>query len=158
MIECHLNVPQGRRWPEWRGHTEFNANQVAVTPGLRKANVRVEQRLDGSMAVRHGEGVLAPLRPPPPDISKRHQLPDGHMVRCRAVLGGLHHEYWLEKGLRDNGTKFSRTTAGIPRASMLRSDSVNLVDEPHLPDHITLREPADLTLSDHLHRLNIAVA
>jgi hypothetical protein len=67
MIECHLNVPQGRRWPEWRGHTEFNANQVAVTPGLRKANVRVEQRLDGSMAVRHGEGVLAPLRPPPPD-------------------------------------------------------------------------------------------
>jgi hypothetical protein len=33
------------------------------------------------------------------------------------------------------------------------SDAVNLVDEPDLPDNIALREPADLTFSDHVHRL-----
>lgn len=30
----------------------------AITTGLRRANVRVEQRLDGSLAVRHGERYL----------------------------------------------------------------------------------------------------
>ena len=44
-----------------------------------------------------GPGIPVPLRPPPPDNAVRHQLPDGHVVRRRAVLGGLHHEYWLEK-------------------------------------------------------------
>ena len=32
-------------------------------------------------------------------------------------------------------------------------DAVDLVDEPDLPDNVTLREPADLTFSDHVHRL-----
>ena len=27
----------------------------------------------------------------------RHTLPAGHAVRSRAILNGLHHEYWLEK-------------------------------------------------------------
>jgi hypothetical protein len=27
----------------------------------------------------------------------RHGLPDGYLLRRRAVVGGLHHEYWLEK-------------------------------------------------------------
>ena len=44
-----------------------------------------------------GPGIPAPLKPPPPENAGRHRLPDGHVVRCRAVLGGLHHEYWLEK-------------------------------------------------------------
>ena len=32
--------------------------------------------------------------PPAPD---RHGLPNDHVVRARSILGGLHHEYWLEK-------------------------------------------------------------
>ena len=36
-----------------------------MTTGLRGANVRVEKRLDGSLAVRHGETVSA-----------------GHRMRC----------------------------------------------------------------------------
>ena len=43
-----------------------------------------------------GPGIPAPLRPPPPDNVERHRLADGHVLRRRAVLGGLHHEYWLE--------------------------------------------------------------
>lgn len=41
----------------WKGKLYQIARQ-AVTTGLRKANVRVEQRLDGSLAVRHGERYL----------------------------------------------------------------------------------------------------
>jgi hypothetical protein len=41
----------------WDGKL-YQIERQAVTPGLRKANVRVEQRLDGSMAVRHGEQYL----------------------------------------------------------------------------------------------------
>jgi putative transposase len=44
-----------------------------------------------------GPGIPAPLRPPPPQAEHRHRLPDGHVVRRRGVLGGLHHEYWLER-------------------------------------------------------------
>ena len=44
-----------------------------------------------------GPGIPAALRPPPAETTERHRLPDGHTVGCRAVLGGLHHEYWLEK-------------------------------------------------------------
>ena len=38
-----------------------------------------------------------PLQAPPPQGEHRHRLPAGHVVRSRSVLGGLHHEYWLEK-------------------------------------------------------------
>jgi hypothetical protein len=41
----------------WDGKLYQIARQ-AVTTGLRRANVRVEARLDGSMAVRHGERYL----------------------------------------------------------------------------------------------------
>jgi transposase InsO family protein len=44
-----------------------------------------------------GPAIPAPLRPPPPETPDRHCLPPGHVVRSRAILGGLHHEYWLEK-------------------------------------------------------------
>ena len=44
-----------------------------------------------------GPGIPAALRPPPAASTERHRLPNGHRVRSRAVLGGLHHEYWLEK-------------------------------------------------------------
>jgi transposase InsO family protein len=41
----------------WEGKLYQIARQ-AVTTGLRRADVRVEQRLDGSLAVRHGERYL----------------------------------------------------------------------------------------------------
>jgi putative transposase len=44
-----------------------------------------------------GPGIPTPLRPPPPENVDRHCLPEGHVVRSRAILGGLHHEYWLGK-------------------------------------------------------------
>jgi putative transposase len=44
-----------------------------------------------------GPGVPDPIRPSPPISAHRHHLPAGHVLRSKAVLGGLHHEYWLEK-------------------------------------------------------------
>ena len=41
----------------WKGKL-YQIERQAVTTGLRRANVRVEQRLDGSLAVRHGERYL----------------------------------------------------------------------------------------------------
>lgn len=42
----------------WNGRL-YQIERQAVVSGLRGANVRVEQRLDGSVAVRHGERYLA---------------------------------------------------------------------------------------------------
>jgi putative transposase len=44
-----------------------------------------------------GPGIPAPIHPSPPQNEYRHQLPQGHRVCRKAVLGGLHHEYSLEK-------------------------------------------------------------
>ena len=41
----------------WDGRL-YQISREAVTPGLRGANVRMERRLDGSLAVRHGERYL----------------------------------------------------------------------------------------------------
>jgi hypothetical protein len=41
----------------WHGKL-YQIQRQAVTPGLRKANVRVEARLDGTLAVRHRERYL----------------------------------------------------------------------------------------------------
>jgi hypothetical protein len=41
----------------WNGKL-YQIERQAVTSGLRRANVRVEQRLDGSLVVRHGERYL----------------------------------------------------------------------------------------------------
>ena len=43
-----------------------------------------------------GPAIPAPLRPAP-ESSARHQIPPGFRVRSTGILGGLHHEYWLEK-------------------------------------------------------------
>ncbi|HEY6372929.1 MAG TPA: ISNCY family transposase [Candidatus Sulfotelmatobacter sp.] len=56
----------------WRGKL-YQIDRTAVTTGLRGANVRVEQRMDGALAVRHDDRYLpieecAPVRkksPPP---------------------------------------------------------------------------------------------
>jgi transposase InsO family protein len=44
-----------------------------------------------------GPGIPAAASPSPPAAGDRHSIPAGHVVRSRAILGGLHHEYWLEK-------------------------------------------------------------
>jgi len=44
-----------------------------------------------------GPGIPAASRPPAPESAHRHRIPGGHAVRSAPVLGGLHHEYWLEK-------------------------------------------------------------
>jgi len=44
-----------------------------------------------------GPGVPLVLQQPVSDNAPRHKLPAGRAVRSRAILGGLHHEYWLEK-------------------------------------------------------------
>jgi hypothetical protein len=41
----------------WDGKL-YQIERAAVTTGLRRANVRIEQRLDGTLAVRHGERYL----------------------------------------------------------------------------------------------------
>jgi transposase InsO family protein len=44
-----------------------------------------------------GPGIPLPLNPLPEPSPQRHQIPDDCRVRARPVLGGLHHEYSLEK-------------------------------------------------------------
>ena len=41
----------------WEGKL-YQIERQAITPGLRRANVRVEARLDGTLAVRHGDRYL----------------------------------------------------------------------------------------------------
>jgi transposase InsO family protein len=44
-----------------------------------------------------GPGVPAALGPPALESADRQRIPAGHAVRRAGILGGLHHEYWLEK-------------------------------------------------------------
>jgi transposase len=55
----HVEIRQVRNdyTLQWNGKF-YQIERQAITTGLRKANVRIEQRLDGSLAVRHGERYL----------------------------------------------------------------------------------------------------
>ncbi len=44
-----------------------------------------------------GPGIPAPLVPVPSPNANRHQLPNNCCVKAEPVLGGLHHEYTLQK-------------------------------------------------------------
>jgi len=44
-----------------------------------------------------GPGIPAPSRPPAQESTQRHRITAGHTVERAAVLGGLHHEYWLKE-------------------------------------------------------------
>lgn len=44
-----------------------------------------------------GPGIPAALRPLASESGHRHSIPSGQMIHRAAVLGGLHHEYWLER-------------------------------------------------------------
>ena len=69
----------------WGGKL-YQIKRGAVTSGLRSANVRVEQRLDGSLAVRHGERYLpieecAAADRPKPDRPKPNAVATSHPRR-----------------------------------------------------------------------------
>jgi hypothetical protein len=70
---------------QWEGEL-YQIERQAITPGLRGANVRVEKRLDGVVAVRYGEKYLpvtmcvpvakkASVPPPDKRTSARRQQP-----------------------------------------------------------------------------------
>jgi len=45
-----------------------------------------------------GPGLPEPGHSSPVPIQKqRHQLQEGYRVKSKAILGGLHHGYWLEE-------------------------------------------------------------
>ena len=44
-----------------------------------------------------GPGIPNSLHRPPPLSGHRHQLPADYVVGSKAILGGLHHKYWLDK-------------------------------------------------------------
>ena len=44
-----------------------------------------------------GPGISAGSCPAPPVATNRHTIAVGHKVKSRAILGGLHHEYWMER-------------------------------------------------------------
>jgi hypothetical protein len=58
---------------------------------------RAGQRLFGIMRTPLGPGIPEPPQAKVPASVHRHKLPTGYRVRSTAVLGGLHHEYRLEK-------------------------------------------------------------
>ena len=44
-----------------------------------------------------GPGIPAATRSAAPASVNRHTIAVGHQVKSRPILGGLHHEYWLER-------------------------------------------------------------
>lgn len=44
-----------------------------------------------------GPGIPEPIQARVPNSGNRHCLPAGYLVKARSVLGGLHHDYRLEK-------------------------------------------------------------
>lgn len=68
----------------WDGRL-YQIERQAVTPGLRKANVRVEARLDGSLAVRHRDQYL-PVKECPA-VDKPKAAPPNKPAQRRRASG-----------------------------------------------------------------------
>jgi len=62
----------------------YQIERQAVTTGLRRTNVRVEQRLDGSLAVRHGERYL-PVKECAPAEKPKAKAPPAKSAPRRGV-------------------------------------------------------------------------
>ena len=75
----------------WDGRL-YRIEPQAVTPGLRKANVRVEARLDGSLAVRHRDRYLPVKECAVADKPKAGELATPERKRC----AGKRKSKWLE--------------------------------------------------------------
>jgi putative transposase len=60
---------------EWIGHYNTGRPHMSLGPGIPQSS----------------ESSLPPLQ------AHRHQIPQNQWVAAQPVLGGLHHEYWLEK-------------------------------------------------------------
>jgi len=59
-------------------------------------------------------------RPRPRRSTHRHELPADGRIRTQDVLGGLHHEYWLEEIAARGRIDFLRSTGGVnPMVSMM---------------------------------------
>jgi len=71
LSESHLR----RIVKNWQIHYNQARPHSSLGPGLPEA----------------GDGLQVPLQ------KQRHQIPQGYRVRARPILGGLHHEYRLEK-------------------------------------------------------------
>jgi hypothetical protein len=75
------------RW----GGDFYQIDPKAVVPGLRGASVRVEHRLDGSLAVRYGERYLTvkrcPSPPPVPPKTPSPKQPKRRVVRQKSDWG-----------------------------------------------------------------------
>ena len=64
----------------WNGKV-YQIARDAITPGLRRANVRVEERLDGTIAVRHGEQYLPVEECTAPEKVKKSPRPKPEKAR-----------------------------------------------------------------------------
>ena len=51
----------------------------------------------GRPHVSLGPGIPEPLQHPPPQDGSRHSIATGHVILSKPVLGGVHHEYSLQK-------------------------------------------------------------
>ena len=60
-----------------------------------------------------GPGLPEPPQAKVPAGPQRHQLPDGYRVTSTPVLGGLDHEYWLEKKAGTGGLIDPKVYAGL---------------------------------------------
>ena len=73
----------------------------------------------GRVHMSLGPGIPASLFPSPPQIEHRHQLPQDHRVRSKAVLGGLHHEYWLERSPHEHARHYCAPQVYAARKSVV---------------------------------------
>jgi hypothetical protein len=71
---------------------------------IRQLIVRVVKEIQPSL----GPGIPESKKNPPLCAEcRRHELPEAFQIRTKDLLGGLHHEYWLEKVAAQNSDRIS---------------------------------------------------
>lgn len=79
----------------WNGKL-YQVGRAAITTGLRGANVRVEQRMDGTLAVRHGDQYL-PIEECAA-AEKKNVLPKPKVTRRTQGRSNWNKNFDLKKG------------------------------------------------------------